>query len=61
MKIKALISKLEKLYPNLDVFINYDGQGPSAHYSLKKESAEDNEWPEDWKMPKEWVEIYLRN
>ena len=57
MKVKELIEKLEKLDPNLDVFIyDTEGNGPAWINNISVQDCPDD-YPEEYNMPDKWVEI----
>lgn len=56
MKVKKLIKILEKMDQELEVFIDWDANGPASIIEVTLENTP-NDYPEDWNMPNKWVEI----
>ncbi len=57
IKVKDLIKILKTHDQNLDVFINWDGDGPAEICEVVLETDQSENYPDDWNMPDKWVEI----
>ena len=56
MIVKELIQELQKLDQELEVFLNWDYQGPwETEEVIVRNDPE--KYPDDYNMPNEWVEI----